>query len=104
MAALASRARQLLKPNWFLRLRVDIEPKDIGAGIVPHHVEVELSAGQFGTIEVGRPDAFFPILGAGQNLPQGPDDAASAANQDLLVGGEASDRISGRKIAAMQEL
>jgi hypothetical protein len=53
------------------RVFVDAELKDVGAGVVAHHVEIELPASDLAGIEAGEEDALPVPERSRQTLPGG---------------------------------
>ena len=95
---------RLPKTTDFIGCSLTSSRKHVGPGIVAHHVEVELRPGEFGPVEVRRQDALLPVLRPGQELPQRPDDAATAPDQHVLGRREPFGGIAGRQIAPLEEL
>lgn len=47
-----------------------------------HHIQVVFAAGNLAEIDLCGEDAFSFVIGSGQDLAEGIDDAASTADQD----------------------
>jgi hypothetical protein len=49
----------------------DLETEDVRAGVMTHHIEVELSPWNFGHVQGSREDPCFIEEGARQTVPEG---------------------------------
>jgi len=70
---------------------------------MPHHIEVKLGSGDFGSVNIGSQNALFIVLRPGHELTKRADDAASTTDQYILGCREPFRRITGRMSTAARD-